>query len=169
MDNTLKRVIESMIVSDQYLDREEEALFWQAVERLGQDPTEAEALLKSVIEERSAIRESILFEELKVYLEGPLRDQLLDFEEEKRSIQWLLQFDQIPTGLRESLLFEACEALGAHIASQLIDELLETFKSNFNMPHWDLKNREDAIQWATQRWIGLSSEQIHEIMDSFLD
>lgn len=169
MSHPLRHVIESMVVSDHYLDREEEALFWQAVERLNHDRDEAELLLKLVLKEHNASREIMIYQALKDYLQGPLRDQLLDFDEEKRCIQWLLQHDHIPTGTHQTMLLEACAELGAHVASQMIDELLETFTTKYQMPNWDTLRQEEALQWATQRWSGLSAEQIYEIMDSFLD
>jgi hypothetical protein len=169
LSHPLKQVIESMVVSDLYLDREEENLYWSAVARFNYDKAEAESLLEKTIVEYQATRELTVYQDLKIYLEGPLRDALLDFEEEKRCEQWLLLHPNIPIGAHSSLLYEACEELGAHIASQLIDELIATFKSKYNMPHWDDEQMKKAIEWATQRWVGLTKEQIFEIMDSLLD
>ena len=169
MSHPLKHVIESLVISDRYLDREEEALFWEAVERLAYDRTEAELLLTETLTSHEATRESSIYEELKRYLQGPLRDKLLDFEEEKRCVQWLLQHPQIPTGAHERLLLEACAELGAHVASQLIGELIKVFKERYQMPHWSEAQRQEAVQWATTRWSGLSAEQVYEVMDSFLD
>ena len=169
MNHPLQQVIESMVISDQYLDREEEGLYWSAVERLSYNAIEAEDLLQKTLNKYEASRESKIYEELKVFLEGPLRDSLLDFEEEKSCEQWLLNYPHIPTGAHLHLIHEACEELGAHIASQMIDELIETFKSIYQMPNWDEMRMKEAIQWATQRWPGLTENQVFEIMDSFLD
>lgn len=158
-----------MIVSDLYLDREEEALYWEAVQRLGIEQSEAELLLLSTLKEYEATREKEIYQSLKVYLVGALRDHLLDFEEERSALHWLLQKQHIPTGSHKKLLIEVCEEQRAHVASCIIDEMLMVFKTRFQMPQWTSKQKLDAAQWATEYWQGLSTNQIWELVDAYLD
>ena len=169
MREQLTKILVSLVVSDQYLDREEEELFWHAVNRTQMDPQEAESLLLEILEQHQAERESTIYQELKVYLSGPLRDGLLDFEEEENSHQWLLQCDHIPFGVHKRLIYEACRELGAHVASELIDELIDTFRQRYQMPLWSEQERRDAEQWAITRWSGITGKQVWELLDSYLD
>ena len=167
MREQIQKILKNMIVSDRYLDREEESIYWRAVDRSSLTIETAEILLIACLEEHDALREKALFDELLIYLEGPLRDGFLDFEEEENCRRWLLSKGPIPSGVHQRLISEVCQAQSAHVASEVIEELISTFRERFNMPQWTDEDRERGAMWAQERW-GIEAKHVWTMIDSYL-
>jgi hypothetical protein len=151
MINKLRQIAANMVISDQFLDLEEEALYFAKVSEYGIDRELSETILVEVLAQFHAVRESQLFAEMKRYMIGPLRDGFLSEAEEKNALSFLIRHaPQVSLTQVKELLKKICDQQNILTESIFREELL-CYTQNWihdNCLSEDI--RQKIIEWASR-------------------